>query len=119
MFCKEKIIPSNQELKHRWIKGNLPLGVECCLCKTDVDSYSEPGLFGLRCCWCQRTTHTNCLNAKLKDESCDLGEFKNFIIPPNSLLVKSIENKSKLQLTGVATPDLEEWNPLIIIGKQT
>lgn len=49
-----------EEQKHLWVKGNLAVNYECYVCDREVDYHGKPGLYGYRCCWCQRTTHVNC-----------------------------------------------------------
>lgn len=39
----------------------------------------------LRCVWCQKTVHDECMKNSLRSEKCDFGEFKNLIIPPSYL----------------------------------
>lgn len=56
--CKET--RSKEVLEHLWVRGNLPLACECYICSEDIDYHSEPGLYGFRCCWCQRTVHDHC-----------------------------------------------------------
>lgn len=64
--CKDKFTeanakkPEEEVQNHLWVKGNLPINCDCYVCHRDVDYHAKPGLFGYRCCWCQRTTHTQC-----------------------------------------------------------
>jgi hypothetical protein len=39
----------------------------------------------LRCIWCQKTVHDECMRGSLRSEKCDFGEFRNLIIPPSYL----------------------------------
>lgn len=54
--------------KHLWVKGNLPLNCVCTVCERDIDYHGKPGLYGYRCCWCQRATHTNCFPRTVDDK---------------------------------------------------
>ena len=85
--------------RHLWVKGNLPLGSECCVCSEDVDQTSELGLFGQRCFGCQKAAHDKCFS-KISGTLCDFGEFRSMIFPPKCILA----SRSK-------------WNPLIVVGK--
>lgn len=38
----------------------------------------------LRCVWCQTTVHDDCMD-RLAHQRCDLGEFRDLIIPPHYL----------------------------------
>lgn len=53
---------------HLWVKGNLPLNCVCTVCDRDIDYHGKPGLYGYRCCWCQRATHTNCFPRTVDDK---------------------------------------------------
>lgn len=104
---------------HLWTHGNLPLNQECCVCKEDIDSeQNEPGLYAFRCAWCQRCVHDSCFDEEdnLEDEECDFGEFHDFIVPPKSMIVARTRGAPKLHLTGIETPDIDRWSPLIVIA---
>lgn len=55
---------------HLWVKGNLPHYSICYICERDIDYHGKPGLYGYRCCWCQRTAHTNCFPRTVDDKVC-------------------------------------------------
>lgn len=121
--CKDKVNKNadTTATSHLWVKGNLPTNCICLVCKEDVDYHAEPGIYGYRCSWCQRSTHTECFS-RIKDtelsDDCDFGPFKNMIIPPSSLEV--IKSRSrKLQLTAIKAPTQlpRGWKPLFVIGK--
>lgn len=114
--CKEKV--STGPAKHLWVKGNVPVHSVCMVCDEDVDYHAEPGIFGFRCCWCQRATHTDCM-AKMDDlKDCDFGPFKNMIIQPTCMVTAKSGPSGKLKLTDItAPPGVDEWKPLFIIGK--
>lgn len=56
-------------------------------CGLGTPVYNEPMAVSsfLRCIWCQKTVHDECMRSSLKNEKCDFGEFKNLIIPPGYL----------------------------------
>lgn len=115
--CKEKRM--NDELqRHLWTHGNLPLNQECFVCKEDIDSHqNEPGLYGFRCAWCQRCTHTDCFDEVENDATeCDFGEFRDLIVPPKCMIVARTRGAPKLHLTGLEVPEIEDWSPLIVIA---
>lgn len=114
--CKEKV--STSPAKHFWVKGNVPVHSVCCVCDEDVDYHAEPGIFGFRCCWCQRTTHTDCMTKVDESGTCDFGEFKHMIIQPTCMITAKSGNSGKLKLTDIAAPEeLDEWKPLFVIGR--
>lgn len=114
--CKEKRM-NEQTQRHLWTHGNLPLNQECCVCNEDIDSQqNEPGLYGFRCAWCQRCTHSNCFDEDELDIECDFGEFRDFIVPPKSMIVARTRSVPKLHLVGLEVPDIENWSPLIVIA---
>lgn len=117
--CKEKVIRTSDRTNHLWVKGNLPPNCICFACKADVDYHAEPGLYGYRCCWCQRAAHNNCFPkvSLFCDEHCDFGEFKNMIIPPTQLLVTKMRGTRKLKLQSIRPPvDMDQWKPLFVVG---
>lgn len=110
--------------EHLWVKGNLPLHCVCFVCDEDVDYHAEPGLYGYRCCWCQRATHTECFariaaagaSAIDDDEAlCDFGPYRDMIMPPTSVQAVAARGRRKLK---VAAPvGVDDWRPLFVIGK--
>uniref|UniRef100_A0A1Q3FDA3 Diacylglycerol kinase n=1 Tax=Culex tarsalis TaxID=7177 RepID=A0A1Q3FDA3_CULTA len=118
--CKELRIRSRaddgKESRHLWVKGNLPLGSECCVCSEDVDQISEPGLYGQRCAWCQRTAHDKCFS-EVSSTLCDFGEFKSMIFPPKCILASRTKGAPKVHLTGIIPPEWkDQWRPLIVVA---
>lgn len=114
--CKEKHVREKAQ-KHLWVHGNLPPNHNCFICGEDIDShFNEPGgLYGFRCSWCQRSCHDECFE-QVSDE-CDFGELKDFLIPPNSMVVARSRGVPKLHLTGLNPPtDILNWSPLIVIA---
>lgn len=116
--CKEKVSASGAA-KHLWVKGNVPVHSVCSVCDEDVDYHAEPGIFGYRCCWCQRATHTDCMTKTEELADCDFGAFKAMIIQPTCMVTQAKSGHSgKLKLTDIAAPDgVNDWKPLFIIGK--
>lgn len=49
----------------------------------------------LRCIWCQKTVHDECMKSSLRNEKCDFGEFRNLIIPPSYLTCINQMRKDK------------------------
>ncbi|XP_055533315.1 diacylglycerol kinase epsilon [Wyeomyia smithii] len=117
--CKELRIRTRaddaRECRHLWVKGNLPLGSECCVCSEDVDQ-SETGLFGQRCAWCQRAAHDKCFS-EVATSLCDFGEFKSMIFPPKCVLASRSKGALKVHLTGIIPPEWkDQWKPLIVVA---
>eukprot|EP00456_Euglypha_rotunda_P034976 TRINITY_DN26982_c0_g1_i3.p1 TRINITY_DN26982_c0_g1~~TRINITY_DN26982_c0_g1_i3.p1 ORF type:complete len:181 (+),score=4.19 TRINITY_DN26982_c0_g1_i3:161-703(+) len=90
-------------MDHHWIKTNGSIVRDVCVvCGLTVGSLFSLG--GMRCCWCQRNVHTECLNAALKSSPtqssptpsstgsgrgwtflCDLGPLRKLIVPPTGV----------------------------------
>ncbi|XP_062550103.1 diacylglycerol kinase epsilon [Armigeres subalbatus] len=118
--CKELRIRSRaddgKESRHLWVKGNLPLASECCVCAGDIDQISEPGLYGQRCAWCQRSAHDKCFS-EVSKSLCDFGEFKSMIFPPKCILAARSKGAPKVHLTGIIPPEWkDQWKPLIVVA---
>ncbi|GJQ73668.1 hypothetical protein Trydic_g14006 [Trypoxylus dichotomus] len=112
-----KVITSKSEaFLHHWVKGNLPLGALCAVCKDDCSM--EPGLVDFQCCWCQRTIHTECLNEI--EKHCDFGPYRNIIVPPWCVQVARMKSSihRHLLLRGVQDPGWEDWCPLIVVANR-
>uniref|UniRef100_A0A6B2ED13 Diacylglycerol kinase n=1 Tax=Phlebotomus kandelakii TaxID=1109342 RepID=A0A6B2ED13_9DIPT len=112
--CKEKHSREDRPAKHKWTRGNLPLNCSCAACGEDIDTDHRPGLYGFRCCWCQRCVHTACFPRMSED--CDYGEFRDFIIPPTSIDAVRRRAGAKLLLKGVKAAPWPTWKPLIVIA---
>ncbi|CDJ42963.1 diacylglycerol kinase, putative [Eimeria tenella] len=65
-------------LKHRLVEGALAADAVCCCC--GLACSSTFGLDGLRCLWCARTVHSECLY--LLPTACDLGPLRLLMLPP-------------------------------------
>ncbi|CAH1795394.1 unnamed protein product [Owenia fusiformis] len=103
-------------LKHHWVKGNLPLCSTCTVCQEECGHQAE--LCDMRCCWCQRTVHDQCLSKFT--EICDLGHFRDFIVPPNCIQLKKVGIKGRRHLivSTVTAPIIPKWQPLIVIANR-
>lgn len=95
-----------------------------------------PGLRDYKCGWCQKCVHERCM--KSMSASCDLGQvdlisrtffmpltksivqFKQMIMPPNCVLIKSIGWKGRRQLVvdRVIAPSIPDWSPVIVIANR-
>lgn len=105
--------PTVCDQEHLWVKGNLTQTYSCFICERDIDYHGRPGLYGYRCCWCQRSTHVNCFVKTADTKVCDFGSFKNVIIPPNHTFVK---HRRLQRITSIVCPDWSDWKPLIVVG---
>ncbi len=114
---KCKVLSDSSEMpRHHWIKGNLPLYSECDVCGDECGNL--PSLSDLRCCWCHRTVHTQCVETMGK--VCDLGVYKDFIVPPNAVRLKQVGFKGRRHwvVESVKEPNVPNWKPLIVIANR-
>ena len=112
-----KVLSDNAEMhEHHWVKGNLAMCSTCTNCE-DVCGL-EPRLCDYKCCWCWRTVHERCMDEVSK--VCDLGPYKDFIVPPNSVRLKLVGFKGRRHLVvqSVKEPAVSNWNPLIVIANR-
>merc|ERR1719412_234769 len=117
--CKsleEAKVKSCQLPKHRWVSGNLPLDSVCVECEESAGD--GPGLRDLRCVWCQRTVHSECV--KDVPERCDYGKHRELIIPPERVVAKqgrTVSSPRRRIISEVLASDrLEGSRPLIVVG---
>lgn len=105
------------DMRHHWVRGNLPQYSECFVCGEDCGV--ELSLSDLRCAWCKDTVHDACA---AKSEVCDLGMYRQFIVPPNCLEVKWVGVKGTRQrhlvIKNVRHPMTGVWSPLIVIANR-
>ena len=110
----------SKSISHHWVKGNIPNNHICSYCNEDVDYHGKPGIFGIRCCWCQKSFHDHCFKARYgedtKTERCDFGEFQDLIYPPESVVAARTPGAVRLHLTEVHKPNVTDWSPLIVIA---
>uniref|UniRef100_A0A1A9V247 Diacylglycerol kinase n=1 Tax=Glossina austeni TaxID=7395 RepID=A0A1A9V247_GLOAU len=111
--CKEKWVRNTRSIRHLWIKGNLPTIAICSACSEDVE---EVGLSGWRCAWCQRCYHNNCYKRIDIKGECDFGEFRDLIFPPYCIVAARTRESVRLHLAGIKPPNIENWEPLIVIA---
>ncbi|XP_014259255.1 diacylglycerol kinase epsilon [Cimex lectularius] len=108
--CKRMFTEVIGPLKHSYIKGNLPVGSECAVC------HEECG-HDFRCIWCHMTVHINC--KKMLAEKCDTGKYKNFIIPPSSVVQTFHRiNIGRVSVTHeIREPEWSQnrWTPLFVL----
>jgi len=102
--------------KHHWIHGNLPLSSQCVICGDDCGNL--PQLCDYWCVWCNRAVHEKCCN-QLPD-ACDLGKYRQYIIPPNCVRLKlvGIKGRRHFIVESVKEPGMVNWNPLIVIANR-
>lgn len=89
LFHCKHMTSEQEQTQHQWTRGNLPLASECIICRRPCGA--EPRLCDYRCIWCQRIVHDSCMRA-LPTE-CDLGEFRQLIIPVSNLIGSFFELK--------------------------
>ncbi|KAK2193726.1 hypothetical protein NP493_7g02046 [Ridgeia piscesae] len=115
LLCKS-LATHTENRRHHWIKGNLPLCSVCDVCHTDCGN--RPGLGDLRCCWCNRTIHDKCVDNL--SAVCDLGTYRNSIIPPSCVKLKLVGFKGRRHyvVDCVRRPNIPNWNPLIVLANR-
>lgn len=114
--CKQqrerKEIPA-ESFEHLLSKGNLT-NVVCKKCGFDIDSVHEPGIHGLKCCWCHESFHEQCVSS---EQTCDFGKYREFVIPPFAVRARRTRNALRLHLTEITSiPEWADWSPLIVIA---
>ncbi|XP_067006529.1 diacylglycerol kinase epsilon isoform X2 [Anabrus simplex] len=113
--CKAITCTDKVPMEHHWVKGNIYHSTVCAVCDDEVGC--EPGLLDWQCCWCQRAVHSVCKDMLVK--VCDLGPFRNMIIPPYCVLVMKRKNVHReLRLRGVKPTGWPQWTPLIVVANR-
>ncbi|XP_066444303.1 diacylglycerol kinase epsilon [Eleutherodactylus coqui] len=113
--CKEVMGKSGVGQSHHWVRGNLPLCSQCMVCGQQCGS--QPKLCDSRCIWCQRTIHDDCMEGPLKTENCDLGEFRNLIVPSYYLwAVKQLKRSKSVDYMKLISSMGGNWTPLIVLA---
>ncbi|XP_023161547.1 diacylglycerol kinase epsilon [Drosophila hydei] len=119
--CKDKWLRNTDAVRHLWVRGNLPMNYSCTECgqEAEHDHHSSslgPGLYGWRCAWCQRCYHDICYKKVDAKGECDFGEFRDMIYPPYSIVAARTRESVRLHIAGIKPPDIENWEPLIVIA---
>lgn len=113
--CKPLATPSDH---HFWVKGNLPLSSLCFKCLAPCGNL--PKLVDLRCVWCQRTAHEDCVEElDLEAGTCTLGPHQASIIPPScvSLSLDGWRGRRRLVVKEISPPtNIPQWHPLIVMA---
>lgn len=115
--CKVVVLSKRCIMKHHWVRGNLPLTSACEICRMHCGT--EPRLCDLRCVWCQRTVHENCIQMISRD--CDFGRFQTMIVPPYSITVKYERWKGtyrRYMVREVDPPKCKNWSPLLVLANR-
>lgn len=115
IYCKS-LCGTGSNMRHHWIRGNLPNESICDVC--EKPSGLKNSLSDFRCCWCQRTVHTNC--QPMIAEICDFGRFREFIIPPYCIKLKMLGWKGRRHhvVGEVKAPAYDPWTPLVVIANR-
>ena len=113
--CKE-LSNMHDSPKHHFVKGNLATGSNCEVCGEVCGSH--PSLCDLRCIWCGKTIHEHC--EQMIGKCCDLGPFRNCVIPPNCVRLKQVGIKGRRHyvVDSVKPPNINNWKPLIVIANR-
>ncbi|VDH97788.1 diacylglycerol kinase (ATP) [Mytilus galloprovincialis] len=112
--CKP-LTESGPVTHHHWIQGNLPLYSKCFVCGDDCGIL--PHISDVRCAWCGRSAHENCIYMK---EECDMGEFRSSIVPPHCIKLTwtGIKGRRHLVVESVNHPGYKNWSPVIVVGNR-
>ena len=101
---------------HHWVRGNLYLYSKCFICHEDCGTMAH--MCDMRCAWCGRSSHESCVP---KDpQPCDLGAFRQFIIPPNCVKLqwRGFKGRRHLVVSEARKPPIQNWSPLIVFGNR-
>lgn len=103
--------------KHHWVKGNLPPDSACTSCGRECGVEDSPSDFG--CCWCHRTVHAACREGGVED-ACDLGVYRDCIVPPNCVKLKPVGWKGRRHFVvgEVRRSSSSTWRPVIVVANR-
>jgi len=116
--CKEPSAPASNG-RHLWVRGNLPPGSCCTICRDPCGSTKL--LCDVRCCWCGATAHDDCRDPTA---SCDFGPYRDSIVPPNYVRLRCvgrIRSRRRVVVSSVSEPkdwSLNTWRPLIVMANR-
>lgn len=79
--CYTLTLHTQMCIHHQWIRGNLPSGAKCAVCRKSAGNTKR--LEDYRCLWCQKVAHAGC--RLLMPEVCSLGRHKISICSPASV----------------------------------
>lgn len=103
---------SADDVPHLFVKGNL-IKSNCKKCNLEIESAHEPGIHGVRCCWCHESFHDQCATSDLV---CDFGMYQEFVIPPFAVKACRTRHAPKLHLQEITPiPQWKNWSPLVVI----
>lgn len=110
---RERKDVSAYDFSHLYVKGNL-LNSRCKQCSLSIENFVEPGIHGVRCCWCQESFHEACAT---NDLTCDFGRYQEFVIPPFAVKACRTRKAPTLHVKEItAIPQWANWCPLIVIA---
>ncbi|KAI1306500.1 Diacylglycerol kinase epsilon [Halotydeus destructor] len=106
-------------IRHQWVKGNVLMHSNCFVCKEECGD--SGALTDYRCCWCQRIVHEDRCYNQIVNQDCDLGKWRNMIVPPYAIEIKSFWHKGHRQHIVANLTDYEpspDWKPLIVVANR-
>ncbi|XP_014663203.1 PREDICTED: diacylglycerol kinase epsilon-like isoform X2 [Priapulus caudatus] len=118
LHCKALATELGVPLTHHWVHGNLLMASGCCACGESCGGGEQLDVGDWRCCWCERSIHTHCMHL-LTAMRCDLGKYKNMIVPSNCITLKQVgwKGRKHLVVDSVVPPtDDPAWSPVIVIA---
>jgi len=119
LACKEPSTSAANGHRHLWVRGNLPPGIGCAICPNPCGSAKE--LCDVRCSWCGAVAHDDCHDLM---GSCDLGPYRNSIVPPNCVRLRCIgrvRSSRRVVVSSVSEPSdrsRDTWRPLIVMANR-
>jgi len=114
--CKEPSASASSDQRHLWVRGNLPPGSSCLMCRKPCGSAEK--LCDVHCCWCGAVAHDDCHDSTA---SCDLGPYRDSIVPPSCVRLRCVgrvRSRRRVVVSSVSEPNdrsLDTWRPLIVM----